>query len=58
VAVGSVVMAVLGLSYASGISVLDGAKIALFAAALTASLPPVEFYKQEKLKNYMLSKIN
>jgi D-beta-D-heptose 7-phosphate kinase/D-beta-D-heptose 1-phosphate adenosyltransferase len=58
VAVGSVIMAVLGLSYASEISVLEGVKIALYAAALTASLPPVEFYNQEKLKNYILSKIN
>jgi rfaE bifunctional protein kinase chain/domain len=57
VAVGSVVMAVLGLSLASEISILDGVKIALFAAALTASLPPVEFYNQEKLKNYILTKI-
>ncbi|MFX0022016.1 MAG: bifunctional heptose 7-phosphate kinase/heptose 1-phosphate adenyltransferase [Candidatus Hermodarchaeota archaeon] len=56
VAVGSVVMAVLGLSYASKISNIDGVNIALYAAALTASLPPVEFYNQEKLKNYILSK--
>lgn len=55
VAVGSVVMAVLGLSYASKIPTLDGVKVALYAAALAASLPPVEFYNQEKLKNYMLS---
>ncbi|MFW9818984.1 MAG: bifunctional heptose 7-phosphate kinase/heptose 1-phosphate adenyltransferase [Candidatus Thorarchaeota archaeon] len=58
VAVGSVVMAVLGLSYASKIPTIDGVDIALYAAALTASLPPVEFYNQEKLKNYILSKIN
>ncbi len=58
VAVGSVIMAVLGLSYASEISVIDGTKIALYAAALTASLPPIEFYTQEKLKNFIISKIN
>ncbi|MFX1569951.1 MAG: bifunctional heptose 7-phosphate kinase/heptose 1-phosphate adenyltransferase [Promethearchaeota archaeon] len=58
VAVGSVIMAVLGLSYASGISVLNSAKLALFAAALTAILPPVEFYNTEKLSNYILSKSN
>ena len=58
VAVGSVIMAILGLSYASDISVLDGVKIALFAAALTATLPPVEFYHQEKLQDYILTKMN
>jgi len=41
VAVGSVIMAALGLSFASETSVFDAAKIALYAAALTASLPPV-----------------
>lgn len=58
VAVGSVIMAVLGLSFASEISVLDGIKISLFAAALTATLPPVEFYNTEKLYDYIKSKIN
>ncbi len=58
VAVGSVIMASLGLSYASDILVSDGVKIALFAAALTASLPPVEFYKQERLQNYILTEMN
>jgi len=57
VAVGSVIMATLGLSFASGISLLDSVRIALFAAALTASLPPVEFYKQEKLQDYILTKL-
>ncbi|MFX1303246.1 MAG: bifunctional heptose 7-phosphate kinase/heptose 1-phosphate adenyltransferase [Promethearchaeota archaeon] len=58
VAVGSVIMAVLGLSFASGISVLNAVRIALFAAAFTATLPPVEFYKIEKLHNYILTKMN
>ncbi len=58
VAVGSVIMAVLGLSFASEISVLNSVKLALSAAALTAMLPPVEFYKAEKLSNYILTQIN
>ncbi|MFX0037007.1 MAG: bifunctional heptose 7-phosphate kinase/heptose 1-phosphate adenyltransferase [Candidatus Hermodarchaeota archaeon] len=58
VAVGSVIMAVLGLSYASGISVLNAVKIALFAAALTATLPPVKFFKPETLSNFILTKMN
>ncbi len=58
VAVGSVIMAVLGLSFASGISVSDSVRIALYAAALTATLPPIEFYKTEKLHNFMLTKMN
>ncbi len=58
IAVGSIIMASLGLSFASGISVLEGVKIALFAAALVATLPPVEFVKQEKLQNYITVKMN
>ncbi len=58
VAVGSVIMANLALSYASKISVSDGAKIALFAAARTASLPPVTFYNSEELIEYILSYSN
>ncbi|MFX0104109.1 MAG: bifunctional heptose 7-phosphate kinase/heptose 1-phosphate adenyltransferase [Candidatus Hodarchaeota archaeon] len=58
VAVGSVVMAVLGLTFASGSSVLDGVKLSLFAAALTSTVPPVEFYNSEKLQNYILEIIN
>ncbi len=56
VAVGSVIMAVLGLSYASKTSITDVVKIALNSAALTASLPPVNFYNAEKLQNFILSR--
>ena len=52
-AVGSVIMAVLGLSYASQIPLIDGVKLALFAAALTAKLPPVVFYKAEELHKFI-----
>jgi len=58
VAVGSVIMAALGLSFASGISVHDGVKLSLFAAALTASLPPVEFYGVKKLQDFILNIIH
>ncbi|MFX1588834.1 MAG: bifunctional heptose 7-phosphate kinase/heptose 1-phosphate adenyltransferase [Promethearchaeota archaeon] len=58
VAVGSTIMAVLGLSFASGITITDGVRLALYAAALTATLPPVEFYKAEKLHNFILTEIN
>jgi hypothetical protein len=54
VAVGSVIMASLGLSFASNIPFLDAANISLHAAALTATLPPVEFYNIQKLKNFIL----
>jgi len=53
VSVGSVIMAILSLTYASGIPVSDGVKIALFGAALSATLPPVEFFNSEKLCNYI-----
>ena len=58
VSVGSVIMAILSLTYASGIPVSDGVKIALFGAALSATLPPVEFFNSEKLCNYISAQSN
>jgi D-beta-D-heptose 7-phosphate kinase/D-beta-D-heptose 1-phosphate adenosyltransferase len=58
VAVGSVIMAILGLSFASKVPVSNGVRIALSAAALTASLPPVEFYDSDKLSNFIVSNSN
>ncbi len=58
VSVGSVIMAILSLSYASGIPVSEGVKIALFGAALSATLPPVEFFNSEKLCNYISTQID
>ncbi|MFX1477526.1 MAG: bifunctional heptose 7-phosphate kinase/heptose 1-phosphate adenyltransferase [Promethearchaeota archaeon] len=58
VAVGSVIMATLGLSFASGISIHDGVKLSLFAGALTASLTPVEFYGIKKLQDFILNVIH
>jgi len=55
VSVGSVIMAILSLCYAAKIPVSDGVKIALCGAALSATLPPVEFFNFEKLKNYIQS---
>ena len=56
VAVGSVLMATLSLSFASKTKAFDAGKIALYAAALTASLPPVEIYNSDKLIKYILEK--
>ncbi|MFX0082899.1 MAG: bifunctional heptose 7-phosphate kinase/heptose 1-phosphate adenyltransferase [Candidatus Hodarchaeota archaeon] len=53
VAVGSVIMAVLGLSLASKIPVVDAVRIALSAAAYTASLPPVDFFSSKRLSDYI-----
>lgn len=53
VAVGSVLMATLALSFASKTNVNKAVKIALSAAALTASLPPVEFYNADKLNKFI-----
>ena len=58
VAVGSVIMAILSLTYASHISVFDGITIALYGAALSAILPPVEFFNSEKLRKYIKSSFN
>ncbi|MFX1388592.1 MAG: bifunctional heptose 7-phosphate kinase/heptose 1-phosphate adenyltransferase [Promethearchaeota archaeon] len=57
VAVGSVVMAALALSFASEIPLTEAVNIALFAAALTATLPPVNFYNVEKLYDYIENKL-
>jgi len=53
VAVGSVIMAILGLSYAAGISVEDSVELALQGASLSAILPPVEFFVKETLIEYI-----
>ncbi|MFX1257991.1 MAG: hypothetical protein ACFFAN_09035, partial [Promethearchaeota archaeon] len=58
VAVGSVIMALLGLAFASNIFISEAIRLALFAAALTASLPPVEFYDTEKLYQFILTHTN
>ncbi|HDZ17013.1 hypothetical protein LCGC14_0807430 [marine sediment metagenome] len=58
VAVGSVVMAVLGLSFASRLTVFECVKLALLAAAFTAVLPPVEFYDSKKFRNYLVAKLD
>ncbi|KKN66579.1 hypothetical protein LCGC14_0469940 [marine sediment metagenome] len=56
VAVGSVIMATLGLAFASKTIANDAVKIALSAAALTASLPPVEFYDPNVLIKFISEK--
>ena len=53
VAVGSALMAILGLSYASNIAVSEATKIALYGAALSATLPPVDFFTSEKLRDFI-----
>jgi len=56
VAIGSIVMAVLGLTYAARTPVLEGSKIALYGAALEATVPPIDFLSADLLINY-ISKI-
>ena len=53
VSVGSCIMAILGLSFAIKMPVSEAAKLALFAATLTASLPPVEFFNSEKFVKFI-----
>ncbi len=55
VAVGSTVMAIFGLAYAIQLSPVESAKLASYGSALTASLPPIEFYGANKLKAYINS---
>lgn len=54
VAVGSIIMAILGLSYANNYPIIDIVKLALKTACLSASLPPIEFFNQETLIKYIL----
>ena len=56
VAVGSVIMAVLGLVFASKVPLLTGAKIAMHAATLSAISPPVDFFNTEKLKSFIIER--
>ena len=57
VAVGSAIMAVLGLCYASNIPISTGVQIALHAAVLSATSPPVDFFNVERLKDFISSRI-
>ena len=52
--VGSAIMAILGLSFAAKLPIMDSAKLALYGAVLSATLPPIEFFDSEKLKKYIL----
>ncbi|MEJ2252600.1 MAG: hypothetical protein P8Y97_23435 [Candidatus Lokiarchaeota archaeon] len=53
VSVGSVIMASLGLSLATHITIQEATEISLYAATLSAILSPVEFYDTQKLINYI-----
>ena len=53
VAVGSVIMATLGLSYAANLDIQKAINIALMAGTLSAVLPPVKFFNTEKLEKYI-----
>ena len=50
---GSTIMAILGLSFASNIPVLESTKISLYGAALSATLLPVDFFTSEKLCDFI-----
>ena len=53
VSAGSTIMAILGLSFASNIPVLESTKISLYGAALSATLLPVDFFTSEKLCDFI-----
>lgn len=58
VAVGSVIMAVLGLALASKTPILKAVKLSLNAAALTATRPPVDFFTTKLLHEYIRNSKN
>ncbi|MBD3216040.1 MAG: hypothetical protein GF311_25735 [Candidatus Lokiarchaeota archaeon] len=53
VSVGSVIMAILGLSYAAGFPVEKAVDFALKGASLSAILPPIQFFNQADLLEYL-----
>ncbi|MHA1763185.1 MAG: hypothetical protein ACTSYC_05420, partial [Promethearchaeota archaeon] len=53
VAVGSTLMAVLGLAYAAKANPLEAVKLALNAASYTASVSPIEFFNSKTLINHV-----
>jgi rfaE bifunctional protein kinase chain/domain len=55
VAVGSAIMAVLGLTYASGVDPVHAVKTSLHAAALSAITPPVQFFNLKTLQDFIKS---
>ena len=58
VAAGSVIMAILGLCYASGLSVEDSVELSLKGASFSAILPPVHFFDQNELLNHIEEQLN
>jgi hypothetical protein len=46
-------MAALGLSFAAKVPILNAVRLALYSAAFCASLPPVEFYDSNSLRDYI-----
>jgi rfaE bifunctional protein kinase chain/domain len=53
VAVGSVIMAVLGLSLGANLSVESAAKLALYASTYSAIIPPVKYFNQDDFKKFL-----
>ncbi len=53
VAVGSVIMAVLGLSLGANLSVEDATRLALYASTYSAVVPPVKYFNQDDFKKFL-----
>ena len=58
ITVGSVIMAILGLAFASKMPIIDSIKIALFGSALSAILPPIDFFSSKKLRDFIAKHSN
>lgn len=54
VSVGSIIMAILGMSFAAKLPIYDSAKLALYGAALSASLKPIVFFDSKSLERYIV----
>jgi rfaE bifunctional protein kinase chain/domain len=53
VSVGSAIMAILALTYASKIPIRESVEISMYGATLSATLPPVDFFNTQELCNYI-----
>lgn len=54
VSVGSIIMAILGMSFAAKLPIYESAKLALYGAALSATLKPVIFFDSKSLERYIV----
>ena len=56
VAVGSAIMAILGLAFAAGVPIYQAIQSSLYAAVLSAISPPVNFFSAKELSQFIVTR--